>query len=68
MKEFSTTNFISYGAVIKGYITISEEMFTDIDKLSQFLNESYDYVMSLEPKKYLSYRSFLVFNVSVKII
>jgi len=50
MKEFSTTNFISYGAVIKGYITISEEMFTDIDKLSKFLNESYDCVMSFEPK------------------
>jgi len=50
LKEFSTTNFISYGAVMKGYITIPEEMFADIDKLSQYLNESYDYVMSLEPK------------------
>lgn len=49
MKEFNTTSFISYGAVVKGYIKIPEDMLADIDKLAKYLNESYDFVMSLEP-------------------
>lgn len=50
MKELNTTHFISYGAVMKDYILIPDEMFNDLDNLANYLNESYDYVMSLEPK------------------
>lgn len=50
MHEFNTTVFKSYGAVMNGYILIPERMFADLDKLAGYLNESYDYVMSLEPK------------------
>ena len=50
MKELETIHFKSYGAVMKGYILIPDSMWKDIDKLAAFLNESYDYVMSLEPK------------------
>jgi hypothetical protein len=50
IEEFDTTIFKSYGAVMKGYVLIPDEMFEDLDKLSGYLNESYDYVMTLEPK------------------
>ena len=50
MKEFNTTYFKSYGAIMRGYILIPESMLEDLDTLATYLNESYDYVMSLEPK------------------
>lgn len=50
LQEFGTTLFKSYGAVMKGYVLIPDEMLEDLDNLAQYLNESYDYVMSLEPK------------------
>ena len=49
-EELGTTNYKSYGAVMKGYILIPEAMFKDLDKVASLLNESYDYVMTLEPK------------------
>lgn len=49
-KEWGTTHFRSYGATMKGYIKIPERMWNDLDALAKYLNESYDYVMSLEPK------------------
>jgi hypothetical protein len=50
IKEYNTTLYKSYGAVMKGYILITEQMLQDMDKLAGLLDESYDYVMSLEPK------------------
>lgn len=50
MKELHTTYYKSYGATMKGYILIPEEMLNDLDNVADYLNESYDYVMSLEPK------------------
>lgn len=50
IKEFGTALFRSHGAVMNGYVLIPDHMLEDLDKLSEYLNESYDYVMSLEPK------------------
>ena len=50
LKKFQTTLYKSYGAIMKGYVLIPDSMLDDLDKLSDYLNESYDYVMSLEPK------------------
>lgn len=50
MKELDTTYFLSYGAKMNGYILIPEEMLKDLDNVSKYLNESYDYVMSLKKK------------------
>ena len=50
IREFGTTIFKSYGATMKGYVLIPDEMLEDLQALSKYLNESYDYVMSLEPK------------------
>ena len=40
----------SHGAVMRGYVRIPEHMFEDLDTLAMYLNEGFDYVMSLEPK------------------
>ena len=50
MQELDTTTFKSYGATMRGDILIPEEMWNDLDNLARYLNEGYDYVMSLEPK------------------
>lgn len=48
--EFDTTIFKSHGAVMRGYVLIPDHTLEDLDKLAKYLNESYDYVMTLEPK------------------
>ena len=50
IQEFGTTILKSHGAVMRGYVLIPENMFEDLDNLAKYLNESFDYVMSLEPK------------------
>ena len=50
IEEFNTTILKSHGAVMRGYVLIPDHMFEELDKLAEYLNESYDYVMSLEPK------------------
>ena len=50
IREFNTTIYKSYGAVMRGYILIPDEMLEDLDSVAVLLNESYDYIMSLEPK------------------
>ena len=50
LKEFDSTLFKSYNAVMRGYVLIPEKMLEDLDNVAKYLNESYDYVMTLEPK------------------
>ena len=50
MEEYNTTIYKSYNAVMQGYILITEEMLEDLNNVAKLLDESYDYVMSLEPK------------------
>ena len=50
LEKFNTSLFKSYGSVMRGYVLIPDDMLEDLDTLSTYLNESYDYVMSLEPK------------------
>lgn len=50
IEEFGSSTFQSYGATMRGYVLIPEEMWEDLDALAHYLNESYDYVMSLDPK------------------
>lgn len=50
IKEFQSSLYKSYGAVMKGYVLIPDHMLSGSDKIVNLLNESYDYVMSLEPK------------------
>ncbi len=50
MKLLGTGPFKSYGAIMKGYVRIPESMWDNLDLLANYLNESYDYVMSIEAK------------------
>ncbi|MCP3931030.1 MAG: hypothetical protein GY705_18255 [Bacteroidetes bacterium] len=50
LKEFNTTYYKSYGATMKGYVLIPDEMLKDLDNMAKYVNESYDYVMTLTPK------------------
>ncbi len=50
VQDLDTTPFKSYGATMRGYILIPEELWDDLERLAGLLNESCDYVMSLEPK------------------
>jgi len=50
IQECETTIFKSHGAVMRGYVLIPDHMLEDLDKLAEYLNESYDYVMALKPK------------------
>jgi hypothetical protein len=50
MEEFGTTIFRSYNSVMQGYVTIPDEMLEDLYRVARLLDESYDYVMSLDPK------------------
>ena len=49
-ETYNTTFYKSYGATMKGYILIPDDMLEDSETLVKLLNESYDYVMTLEPK------------------
>ena len=50
MESIPTTFFKSYGATMRGYILIPESLLKKEVEMTALLNESYDYVMSLEPK------------------
>jgi hypothetical protein len=50
IEELGTTTFESYGATMRGYVLIPDEIVNDQDKLADYLNEGYEYVMSLDPK------------------
>lgn len=50
MEEYKTTIYKSYNAVMRGYILITDEMLKDKENVLRLLNESFDYVMSLEAK------------------
>ena len=50
LRELNTTYFKSYGAVMRGYVLMPERLWQDMDQLATYLDESYDYVMSLESK------------------
>ncbi|UTW65455.1 hypothetical protein KFE94_12435 [bacterium SCSIO 12643] len=50
IEEFNSDIFKSYNSVMQGYVLIPDQMLENLDLLAEYLNESYDYVMSLEPK------------------
>ena len=50
IEAWGTTILKSHGATMRGYVLIPDHMLDDLDKLAEYLNQSYDYVMSLEPK------------------
>ena len=49
-KTYETSYLLSHGAKMKGYIQIPQKMMKESQLLVKLLNESFDYVMSLDPK------------------
>lgn len=50
MEAWDATIFKSYNALMQGYVKIPESLLSDLDLCAKYLNEGYDYVMSLDPK------------------
>ena len=48
--EWGSDFFKSHGATMQGYVLVPDSMLKNLDSLAKYLDESYDYVMSLEPK------------------
>jgi len=49
-EKYNSTIFKSYGAVMRDYVLVPEHLYNEFDLLVDYLNESYNYVMFLEPK------------------
>ena len=49
-EKLETSYLMSHNSKMKGYIQIPQQMMQDTQTLVDLLNESYDYVMSLDPK------------------
>ena len=50
IEAFDSSLFRSHNAVMQGYVLIPEKMLEDLDNVAKYLDESFDYVMSLPPK------------------
>lgn len=50
MDKYQTTRFKSHGHFMKDYVLVPEKLFDNIEMLSDYLSESYSFVMSLKPK------------------
>ena len=48
--EFDSTIYKSHNSIMRGYVLIPERMLKDLENVARYLDESYDYVMSLDPK------------------
>ena len=50
IKEWNSSHVVSHGAIMKGYVLVTNEMMNDLDKLKEYLLESCEYVKTLAPK------------------
>ncbi|NND77417.1 MAG: hypothetical protein HKN39_04480 [Flavobacteriales bacterium] len=50
VEKYKTSLFKSHNSVMRGYILITDKMLKDKKNMVRLLNESYDHIMTLEPK------------------
>lgn len=50
IEKYNTSIIKSHGAVMQGYILVTEDMLKDESLVVNLLNESFDYVMGLKKK------------------
>lgn len=50
LEKYNTTLYESYGAIMKDYVTVPDELLENTDELEEYLNISYAYAKSLKPK------------------
>ena len=49
-KEYNTELLVSYGAIMKEYVVVPNELFKDTERMKEYLYKSYEYTKSLKPK------------------
>lgn len=50
VEKYKTGPFIQYNSVMRGYVSIPDDLLENTDKLKTYLLRSYDFVLSLKPK------------------
>ncbi|MFC2037023.1 TfoX/Sxy family protein [Chloroflexota bacterium] len=50
VKKYGTEPVVQYGAVMKEYVEIPQELLQDTDELKQYFELSYQYIGTLKPK------------------
>ena len=50
MEKYNATEFKSYGAVMREYVKVPDNLLNNLDLLSEYLNKGHEYVLSLPPK------------------
>ena len=50
IKEWNSSHVVSHGAIMKGYLLVTNEMMNDLDQLKEYQLESCEYVKTLAPK------------------
>lgn len=49
-KKYNATEYRSYGAVMRDYVKVPDQLLLENDLLVAYFKESFNYVMSLPPK------------------
>ncbi len=49
-ENYKATEYRSYGAVMRDYVKVPDQLLNDTELLVRYFNESYNYVMSLPTK------------------
>ena len=50
LKKYNTTLLVSYGAVLKEYVTVPDELLSNTEELKPYLEQSWAYAKTLKPK------------------
>ena len=50
VKKYGTEPVVQYGAIMKEYVEIPQELLQDTDELKQYFELSYHYIGTLKPK------------------
>ena len=50
LEKYNTSLYKSYGAIMKEYVTVPDDLLENTDELKGYLNLSYAYTKSLKPK------------------
>ncbi len=50
LEKYNTTLFEQYGAIMKEYVTVPDQLLDNIDELKKYLAISFEYIKTLKPK------------------
>ena len=50
LEKYKTSLYESYGAILKDYVTVPDDLLENTDELKDYLDLSYAYTKSLKPK------------------